>query len=94
MLDKRLLGRWRSVAGVGPELVTIDFEGDGSLTYTIHGPSSDQKMLLRYTVEDGVIITDQPSAPREERTAYRITTDGQLVMLYSGEQSVFIRDAG
>src|SRR5688500_7776647 len=94
MLDERLLGRWRSIAGAGPEPVTIDFDGHGSLTYTIHGPSGDQKILLRYTVEDGVIITDQPSDPREERTAYRITTDGQLVMLYGDEQSVFIRDAG
>lgn len=91
MSDQRLLGRWHSVTGVGEEPVTIEFGGDGSLTYTIHGVSSVQKILLRYTTEEGVIITDQPSEPREERTPYRITPDGRLVMTYGGEQSVFSR---
>ncbi len=91
MIDRQLLGRWESVAGVGQEPVTIEFEGDGSLTYTIHGPGSEQKIFLLYTARNGVIITDQPSHPREERTPYRITSDGELVMTYGGEDSVFIR---
>lgn len=93
MIDERLLGRWESVTGVGQDPVTIEFTVDGSLTYTIHAPGTNQQMFLRYSIEDGVIITDQPSHPREERTAYRITSDGRLVMTNSGEQSVFVRQA-
>ena len=91
MIEQRLLGRWDSVAGAGQECVTMEFAVDGSLTYTIHSAGSDQKIFLRYDIRDGVIITDQPSHPREERTAYQIASDGRLVMTYGGEESVFIR---
>ena len=69
----------------------MEFESDGSLTYTIHTASSDQVIFLRYTIEGDVIVSDQPSAPREERTAYRIMADDRLVMVYDGEESIFTR---
>lgn len=92
MFDERLLGRWNSVAGTTEEPATVEFDEHGALTYTIHAPRSDQKILLRYRTEGGVIVSDQPSAPREERTAYRFTPEGRLVMTYEGEESIYERD--
>lgn len=89
MSDKRLLGRWKSTKGAGGDPLTIEFRRDGSMTYTIHGPHSDQKIFLRYTAENGVIVSDQPSEPREEQTAYRFTLGGQLVLIYDAEESTF-----
>ena len=88
--DHRLIGRWLSQPGE-PQRVTIEFQRDGSMIYTIHEPDKDQKMFLRYRVENGTIISDQGSAPREERTAYWLEGDHQLVLSYEGERSVFRR---
>jgi hypothetical protein len=89
MLDERLLGRWKGV--VGEEVVTMEFGRDGGLTCTIHNEGKDQKMLLRYESVDGVIVTDQPSDPREERTRYRFTVSDELLLDYDGEVSTFRR---
>lgn len=89
MLDERLVGRWKGV--VSEELVTMEFSRQGTLTYTIHCDGKDQKMLLRYKTVDGMIITDQPSDPRQERTNYRINAAGLLVLQYEGETSIFKR---
>jgi hypothetical protein len=92
MFDERLLGRWRSVAGTTDETATVEFDEQGSLMYTIRGLRSDQKFFLRYRTDGGVIVSDQPSAPREERTTYRFTPEGHLVMTYKGEESIYERD--
>ena len=93
MIDKRLLGRWDSIPGTTEEAVTIEFADDGSLTYTIHAAHADQKIFLRCRTEDDVIVSDQPSEPREERTQYRFAQDGRLVMTYEGEETIYRRGA-
>jgi len=89
MLDSRLVGRWRGV--VESEAVTMDFASDGSLLYVVHAEGKDQKMFLRFRTEDGVVITDQPSEPREERTRYRIEVDGRLILDFNGDETIFTR---
>lgn len=91
MRDPQLLGRWKSVPGADQEVVTMEFDKDGSLTYTIHADDRDQKIFLTFETEDGVIMSDQPSAPREERTRYRFTANDELVMTYDGEETTFVR---
>jgi hypothetical protein len=91
MIDERLLGKWESVPDAAEEPVTIEFAEDGSLTYTIHTDHTDQIMLLRYRTDRGVIISDQPSQPREEQTRYRFTADERLIMTYEGEESIYSR---
>ena len=71
--------------------VSLTFEPNGSLTYTIHTESTDQKMFMTCRVEDGVLITNQPSAPREERTAYSIDAHGKLTLWYQRRPNGFIR---
>lgn len=48
-------------------------------------------MFLTWQVEDGVLITNQPSAPREERTTYSIDAAGTLTLWYPGRPVVYIR---
>jgi hypothetical protein len=67
------------------------FESDGTLRYTVHGIGRDEVILLTYRVESGFIITNQPSHPRPERTAYEITADGKLVLNFGGQKSLYHR---
>lgn len=71
--------------------VSLEFDEDGNLQYTIHGEGKDQIMLLSYRVQNGVLTTNQPSEPREERTPFMLTLDGKLLLQYEGAQSRYIR---
>lgn len=78
-----LLGTWisdptdtESIRRFGK--VILHFTADARLIYTLLGEEKHQKALLTYRVENNVLITDQPSASREERANFRITEDGQL----------------
>jgi len=71
---------------------TLDFQSDGRLTYTTHLPGKDQKMFLTFRVDRGVLVTNQPSAPREDRTAYSFTADGKLVLWFGGQRSIYVRE--
>ncbi len=81
--SKILLGTWisdptdtESIRRVGN--VILHFTADGRLNYTMLGEEKTQRALLTYRVENNMLITDQPSAPREERVNFRITEDGKL----------------
>lgn len=73
---------------------TLEFGNDGKLVYTEHGQDADQVLLLTYTVEDGGwLVTDQPSAPKLERTRATITDDGKLQLEYVGAPTRYVRAA-
>jgi hypothetical protein len=81
----RLLGTWRtdpddtwSQREYGD--VTLLFEPEGRLVYTIHLPTKDQIMLLTYRVEGMLLLTNQPSSPREERAEFYFTPEGRLAV--------------
>ena len=81
----RLVGTWRTDPDDAWSLrecgdVSLRFEADGTLVYTIHLPKKEQIMRLTYRVEQGVLVTDQPSSPREHRTEFYFTEDGRLAM--------------
>jgi len=84
-----LVGTWvvdrtdtRALAELGD--VVLEFQDDGRLTYTIRGQTTDQIILMQYKVEGDVIVTDQPSSPRVERTAYALSPDGTLTLEFGG----------
>jgi hypothetical protein len=84
-----LVGAWvvdetdtRAPADLGDVLLEFG-EGDG-LLYTIRGRDKDQIIKLRYRVEGSTIITDQPSAPRIERTPFSLSGDGVLTLAFGG----------
>jgi hypothetical protein len=91
-----LVGKWRvdpadreAISEYGD--VLLDFLPNGGLTYTIHTEGTRQIVLLTYRVEGDVLITDQPSDSREERTRFEIRSDGKLVLLYEHRPSTYVR---
>jgi len=95
-MEEQLLGKWVS----DPEdkegrrefgTVTLEFRENGELTYSIRGHEKEQRIFLTYAVEDGMIVTDQPSQPHQERTAYSLTSDGRLTLWFGGQRSVYVR---
>ena len=92
-----LIGRWRTDPEDAPSLehygsVTLTFTREGQLIYTIHGEGKDEIMMLSYRVENQTLVTDQPSNPREERTAFTVTPEGKLLLLYEGLPCRYIRE--
>ena len=92
----KLVGRWttdpqdvQAIQEYGQ--VSLVFAEDGSLRYIIHAKDKDQIMVLSYRLEDGMIITNQPSEQREERTSFMLTPDGKLVLKHGDTQSSYIR---
>lgn len=90
------IGRWTSdpddpeaIATYGD--VLLDFSRNGALTYKILADGKRQIMLLMYRIEGDVLVTDQPSAPKEERTNFRFTLDGKLILEQEGRPSTYVR---
>lgn len=90
----KLLGAWITDPDLLPEdeePVQIDFHNDGRCTLTILGEFSDKKSFLTYRVENGILVTDQPSDPREEKTQFYFTADGKLVLIYDNKMTQYVR---
>ncbi len=94
--DPRLLGTW--IADVSDPVTrqkygraSIEFRSDGRCVYTLHGQKSSQLILLEYQADGKVITTNQPSAPREERTLYELPQEDYLILNFGGVRSRFIR---
>lgn len=83
--DQTLIGTWRTDPTDAWSLrhygeVTLRFDAQGGLVYTVHQPGKDQIILLTYRVEGDCLVTDQPSSPAEERTPFFFTPDGRLAL--------------
>jgi hypothetical protein len=89
-----LLGCWQLVRSE-PEAdgkgVEMEFRPDGELQYRIDAGDRWQIMRLTYRVEGDVIVTDQPSAPREERTRFTLLDDGSLLLKLRGSRTWYRR---
>ena len=91
-----LLGAWLidesdeiALARLGNVLLEID--ENGGLRYTIREQGKRQIINLRYRVEGSTIVTDQPSAPKAERTQFSLTEDGILTLAFGGIPYRFVR---
>ena len=73
--------------------VLLEFGESGDLLYTIREPGGDQIIKLRYEIDGSMIVTDQPSAPNVERTAYSISDNGVLTLAFGGVPYRFVRAA-
>lgn len=71
--------------------VLMEFQDGGILRYTIRHESKHQIILMRYKVEGDTIISNQPSAPQEERTKYSLSPDGILTLEFEGTPYHFRR---
>ena len=84
-----MIGDW--FGAVAGEPVRLEFKDDGHLNYEIRSSERRQIMLLTYRVDGDTIVTDQPSHPHEERTAFRFDADGNLVLAFGGIETTFQR---
>ena len=91
-----LIGAWvvdktdaRALAELGD--VLMEFGEGGGLAYTIRTPDREQIMLLLYRIEGSTLVTDQPSAPKVERTAFSLSEDGVLTLEFGGTPYRFKR---
>ena len=91
-----LVGRWVSdpLDAEGIEQfgrVSLEFRPEGTLVYISHGTASDEKMFLTFRLDGDVLVTDQPSAPREEQTRYSMDDNGRLTLWFQGLRSAYVR---
>jgi hypothetical protein len=92
MTDAELLiGVWRMVTE--ERVCDADFRADGTLTYSIEIEGRTLVMNLTWRLEDGMIVSDQPTASGEVRSKYAFADADTLVMEYDGEESTFRRRA-
>lgn len=93
--DFRLFGKWRLQHSQqdlpAAEDTVAEFSPDGALTYSITNDGKTGIMKMTYRVEGGFIFSDQPSSPKEEKTAYRIEPDGSLILIYDSQPSRFLK---
>lgn len=97
-LRHKLIGVWKTDPadrGAIREFgqATLCFEDNGQLVYISHDEGRDQIILLRYHVEGQMLVTDQPSAPSEERTRFAFTSEGKLQLLYEDRRATYLKVA-
>ncbi len=90
---KRLVGCWHLVRASDPEIerAEADFREDGRLFYSVLSRDRWQVMKLTYRIEGNTIVTDQPSAARQERSHFDLAGDGTLMLELDGVRSWFRR---
>jgi hypothetical protein len=86
-----LAGVWHLLTSAPEEQAELEIHPDGRMTYAIREGDAWQVMKLTYRVEGHVIVSNQPSAPREDRTNYSLEPDGSLVLDLRGERSIYRR---
>lgn len=69
----------------------MQFGPDGDFAYGALDEGKWQVMLMSYRTEGATLITDQPSAPREELTPFEVLSDGTLKLEFSGSVCCFER---
>jgi len=83
-----LLGKW--YGRVNGEPVAIEFREGGQMAYAVVAGDKTQSMRMTYRVDGEVLVTDQPSSPKEERTGFRFDGDA-LILEFAGVASRFTR---
>jgi hypothetical protein len=77
-IDLKLLGSWISGS------TKMTFTENGKLIYEIYENDKVSIINMTYEVKEDIIITDQPSHPRIEKTRYEI--NGNILSLdFNGE---------
>jgi len=92
MVDQNeLIGTWKIEVPSGAYGdVAMSFDKGGGLRYSTHENDKEQIIILSYRLEGEVLVTDQPSAPRQERT--RVVIEGDRMTLdYNGKISTYRR---
>jgi hypothetical protein len=92
--DKRLVGCWLRIdpaPGHGEDAVEVHFLDNGELRYCVLVGDKWQIMKLTFRIKGDVLVTNQPTAPREERTPFSFDDNGALVLEFGGATSTYRR---
>src|SRR5688500_3057786 len=74
-----LIGCWRAEPGDQPGDCALEFTPFGELVYTQFSSDGPRRILLIYRAEGDELVTDQPTAPSEQRTLFEVTRDTLLL---------------
>ena len=84
--SRRLVGLWTAPG------IEMQFMDDGMMNYIVVEPDKRLIAKLTYRIDGSVIISNQPSAPREERTLFSFEGE-QLVLMFGGKRTAYTRAA-
>jgi hypothetical protein len=73
------------------EPLELEFRPSGELIYSVDAGGKWQMVRLTFRIDGDVLITDQPSDPREERTPFTLRDLYTLVLDYDGARAFFSR---
>jgi hypothetical protein len=73
------------------EPAEIEFKPNGELVYSIDAGAKWQIMLMTFRVDGSDLVTNQLSAPKEERTGFSLVGSNKLVLDYGGAKASFVR---
>lgn len=91
MINKNdLIGIWTSDSTKELGDITLEFKSNGELVYSVKENDKKQVINLVYWLEGDYIYTDQPSAPKIEKTEAKIV-EGKLSLNYTGTVVSFSR---
>ncbi|HEV7786010.1 MAG TPA: hypothetical protein VGQ28_11780 [Thermoanaerobaculia bacterium] len=92
-LPPELVGCWHLTQSDDPSIepAEMDFRADGHLYYSVDAGDRWQIIKLVWRVEGAMIVSDQPSASRQERTPFAFDEAGLLVLEFRGHRSRFRR---
>jgi len=98
-LDSKLFGKWvlKAVDGARCERSnkeTIKFKPNGILLYGFISEGKTQYAILTYDIQGDKIISDQPTAPRLEKSEYNLLDDNTLQLHYDNQISIFWKLTG
>lgn len=93
LIDPRLLGEWIVDHLDAPTVerfghARIDIDGD-QLVYQFE--DGGRALLRIEESSEGVLVTNQPSAPRREKTQYAFDDSGTLTLTFRGFSARFKR---
>src|SRR5262245_929554 len=86
-----LVGIWQQLGSDQDQAAELDIRADGRMLYAAPESGRWVIMKLTYRVEGDTLISNQPSAPREERTRFALAADGTLELEFAGERTRFRR---
>ncbi len=94
VINEQLIGVWLTdpkdkltISTLGN--VKMVFSEKGDLIYDIIEGDKTQRINMTFRTEGDILISDQPSHPKKERTKFEFENKDRLILEFSGEKAVF-----
>jgi hypothetical protein len=88
-----VVGRWRLVRTRAEDRDhAVELTPSGDLVMSYFEPGGIARILLTYELDGHVLVSDRPSAPREERTSIVIDLDGRMMLGEAAHAAWYVRE--